>query len=304
VTVTYYLGGGQAPVVKSLTVPASSRYTVTVHDGREGVGRGQEVSARVTTTNGGGIVVERPMYFRYQGGMGAVTGGHDVMGAASPRPTWYFPDGATAAGYDLYLTLMNPAGQDSQVRLTYYVAGEAAPRTRDIVAPRNARTTVAVHEAAQGVGRDKTLGVKVETTNGVDLVAERPMYFRYGPAIDGGHDALGAAAPARTWLFAEGYTGTGFDEYLAVLNPNATPAEVTVTYYLNGGGAPLARTLTVAPYSRASLPVFDAGQVGRGREVSARVETGHPGGIVAERPIYFTYLGTVDGGHTAMGYAP
>ena len=35
---------------------------------------------------------------------------------------------------------------------------------------------------------------------------------------------MGASAPQPTWLFAEGYTGTGFDEYLIVLNPNATAA--------------------------------------------------------------------------------
>jgi hypothetical protein len=304
VTITYYLGGGQAPVVKALTVPANARYTVTVHDPREGVGRGHEVSARVETTLAEGIVVERPIYFRYAGSMGAVTGGHNVMGAASPRPAWFFPDGATAAGWDMYLTLLNPAGQDSQVRLTYYVAGEPTPRTKAVVAPRNARTTVVVHDAAQGVGRGHTLGVKVETTNGVDLVVERPIYFRYSPTVNGGHDAMGAAAAKASWLFAEGYTGAGFDQYLIVLNPHATAAPATITYYLNGGGAPITRTLTVAPYSRAAVAVFDAGHVGRGKEVSAKVETTHAGGVVVERPIYFAYGGSMDGGHTAMGFTP
>jgi hypothetical protein len=112
-----------------------------------------------------------------------------------------------------------------------------------------------------------------------------------------------AADPAATtWYFAEGYTGAGFDQYLVVLNSHATAAPVTITYYLNGG-APLTRTLTVAPYSRATVAVHDAAQVGRGKEVSAKVETGHPGGVVAERPIYFSYGGSMDGGHTAMGYA-
>jgi hypothetical protein len=304
VTITYYLGGGQPPVGKQLTVPASSRATVAVHDPAQGVGRGREVSARVETTLAAGIVVERPVYFRYQGSMGAVTGGHVVGGAAAPRPAWHFPDGHTAAGWDTYLTLLNPFTRDSAVRLTYYVGGEATPRTKAVVAPRNSRTTVVVHEAAQGVGRGKTLGVTVETVNGVDLVVERPTYFRYvgSVAAGGGHDAMGAAAPARTWLFAEGYTGAGFDEELVVLNPNATAADVTITYYLNGGG-PITRTLSVAPRSRSSVAVHAAGQVGRGKEVSARVETSNPGGIVVERPIYFTYGGGIDGGHTVLGHA-
>jgi hypothetical protein len=304
VTITYYLGGGQAPVVKGLTVPANSRYTVTVHDSAEGVGRGQEVSAKVETSHPGGIVAERPIYFRYGGSIPGTTGGHNVMGAAGPQPAWFFPDGATAPGWDMYLTLMNPAAQDSQVRLTYYVVGEATPRIKDIVAPRNARTTVAVHDATLGVGRGLLLGVKVETTNGVNLVAERPIYFRYSPSVNGGHDVMGAAAPATTWLFAEGYTGDGFDEYLTILNPNATAANVTVTYYLNGGGGPIARTLTVGPYSRATVAVHDVGQVGRGREVSAKVESTNGVGVVAERPMYFVYGAATDGGHTVMGFAP
>ena len=198
---------------------------------------------------------------------------------------------------------MNPAA-GTPVRLTYYVAGEATPRTKAIVAPRNTRTTVIVHDAAQGVGRGKTLGSKVETTNGVDLVVERPIYFRYAGSVvaGGGHDVMGAGAPKASWLFAEGYTGAGFDQYLVVLNPHATAAPVTITYYLNGGGAPLVRSLTVAPYSRAAVAVHDAGQVGRDKEVCAKVETSHPGGVVVERPMYFTYGAATDGGHTVMGF--
>jgi hypothetical protein len=128
--------------------------------------------------------------------------------------------------------------------------------------------------------------------------------MRYSGAINGGHDVMGAGAPGASWLFGEGYTGSGFDEYLVALNPHATAADVTVTYYLNGGGAPIVRTLTVAPYSRATVAVHDAGQVGRGKEVSAKVETSHPGGVIVERPMYFAYLGNIDGAHTVMGYAP
>jgi hypothetical protein len=303
VTITYYLGGGQAPVVKQLTVPANSRATVTVHDATLGVGRAYAVSARVETTLAGGIVVERPIYFRYAGSMGAVTGGHNVMGAAGPQPAWFFPDGATGAGWDSFLTLMNTSAGASQARLTFYVVGEAAPRTRDLTVPGASRATVALHDAAQGVGRGKSFGVKVETTNGVDLVAERPTYFTYGAGINGGHAALGAAGPRPTWYFAEGYTGAGFDEYLIALNPNNQVANVTITYYLNGA-APVVRSLAVAPNSRATVAVHDAGQVGRGKQVSARVESTNGVGIVVERPIYFTYGGAMDGGHTVLGYAP
>jgi hypothetical protein len=272
-----------------------------VHDPREGVGRNQEVSAKVETTHAGGIVVERPMYFRYSGG---ITGGHTAMGAASAQATWYFPDSNTTTNFDTYLTLMNPASTAAQVRLTYYVVGSALPQTKAITVPATSRSTVAVHDPHAGVGRGKELGVKVETTNGVHLVVERPMYMRYSSTVNGGHTVLGAAAPRTTWLFAEGYTGTGFDEYLVVLNPHATRASVTITYYLNGGAGPIVRTLTVPAASRATVRVHDGGQVGRGQEVSAKVESTNGVSIVVERPMYFVYSGAIDGAHTVMGYAP
>jgi hypothetical protein len=47
------------------------------------------------------------------------------------------------------------------------------------------------------------------------------------------------------------------------------------------------RELTVAA-ARRTVTVHDPAEgVGRGREVAAKVETSHPGGIVAERPLQF-----------------
>lgn len=300
VTITYFLASG-APIVKNFTVTGNSRDTVVVHDANRGVGPGQAVSAKVESTIG--IVVERPMYFRYTGSMGQVTGGHNVMGTSGPQPAWYFPDGATVNGFDTYLTLMNTFATASQVRLTYYVVGEATPRTKEISVAPNSRQTVLVHEASEGVGRGLAVGIKVETINGVSIVAERPMYFRYNAAINGGHNVMGATAPGSSWLFAEGYTGDGFDEYLVLLNPSAVSADVRITYQLTGAG-PQTRTLTVAGNSRATVNVKDPGQVGANQAVSAKVETTNGINIVVERPMYFRFNGNLDGGHTVMGWVP
>jgi hypothetical protein len=234
--------------------------------------------------------------------MGTITGGHTVMGAAGPRLSWSFADGITSTGWDEYLTILNPATADAAVRLTFYVTGQSAPLVKTMVVPANSRATVAVFDAPTGLGRGQTHGTTVTSTNGVGIVVERPIYFRYSPVIDGGHTLMGAVTPANTWLFAEGYTGPGFDEYLILLNPNSTPAPVTLTYY--AGGATLVRTLTVGANSRATVAVHDPAHAGRNQAVSARVETTHPGGIVAERGLYFTYAGTVDGGHAALGWTP
>jgi hypothetical protein len=304
VTIDYFLDNAPS-IQKHTVVPRNSRYTVTVHGTSEGVGRDKAVSARVTTTHSGGIVVERPIYFQYVGSLGGVTGGHNVMGAAEPQAAWYFPDGNTTTGYDQYLTLMNTTNERSDVRLTYYT-GANPPPTRTIAVPANSRRTVNVHEATDGVGRGLRLGTKVETTNGVSLVVERPLYFRYHATVDGGHDIMGAPQPAPTWLFAEGYTGTGFDEELVILNPGAVPADVTITYYRGPGKGPLTRQLTVGAYSRRAVQVHDLSLgVGRDEAVSAKVESTNVD-IVVERPMYFRYVAafTANGGHTVMGYVP
>jgi hypothetical protein len=118
---------------------------------------------------------------------------------------------------------------------------------------------------------------------------------------------MGAPQPKKAWYFAEGYTGDGFDQSLIILNPHATDAQVTITYYLESG-APVIKNITVPNRYRSIVLVYDAGLgVGRGKAVSAKVETTHPNGVIAERPIYFTYngsMGQVTGGHTVMGFAP
>jgi hypothetical protein len=45
-----------------------------------------------------------------------------------------------------------------------------------------------------------------------------------GAAIRSGDAALGVPVPATRWYFAEGYTGTGFAEYLTIANFGSAPA--------------------------------------------------------------------------------
>jgi len=70
VTITYYTSSGQA-IPKSWTVAANSRLTVNVN---QDAGGNQDISAKVSSDQP--IIVERPMYFDYNGW----TGGHDVVG--------------------------------------------------------------------------------------------------------------------------------------------------------------------------------------------------------------------------------
>ena len=54
------------------------------------------------------------------------------------------------------------------------------------------------------VGADQDVSCVV--TSDQPIVAERPMYFNYHGKWTGGHDVVGAPAPATTFYFAEGTT--------------------------------------------------------------------------------------------------
>ncbi len=74
-TITYYTTGGQV-ITKQWTVKANTRLTVSANND---VGANQDISTKVSSDKP--IIVERPMYFDYNGW----TGGHDVVGFVPPQ---------------------------------------------------------------------------------------------------------------------------------------------------------------------------------------------------------------------------
>ncbi len=122
------------------------------------------------------------------------------------------------------------------------------------------------------------------------------MYFNFN-GLNDGHDVIGANEPSWTWYFAEGYTGSGFQEWLTLLNPNAAAANVTIEYrYRSGGGR--TETLKISPNTRHTIDVNSS--VGNNQEVSVKI-TSDDEPIVAERPMYFNFSG-IDGGHNVLGF--
>ncbi len=101
---------------------------------------------------------------------------------------------------------------------------------------------------------------------------------------------------AYTFYFAEGYTGSGFQEYLCLGNPQPVDANVLVTFMFPDGTTQ-EEAATVPANFRSTLDVNAL--VGPGKDVSCKIEADQP--IVAERPMYFTSGGGVAGGHDAIG---
>ncbi|MDY6796938.1 MAG: IPT/TIG domain-containing protein [Actinomycetota bacterium] len=246
------------------------------------------------------VLAERPMYFDYTGfGNHHWQGGHCVMGEILPYTEYYFAEGTTRGGFDEWITLVNPLSEAVTVNATYQLgSGQGDPVRKNYVLPPESRYTVYVPDE---VGAEKDVSLKLASSD--YFLAERPMYFRfqgYGVDARGGHCVLGAASLAEEWVFAEGYTGGGFQEWLCLQNPGDEESVVEV-WYLVEDGSKQAMTYKVPARSRKTLRINE--EIGDGKNVSCHVKVVSGPPIMAERPMYFNYFAG-EGGHDVSGYSP
>ena len=87
------------------------------------------------------------------------------------------------------------------------------------VAPNSGATVAVKGHLGEANDEAHDFSAKVECTNGQQIVAERPMYFNYKGAWDGGHDVIGlpeassSVIPARKTVVA----GTGMRKFVDTL---------------------------------------------------------------------------------------
>ncbi len=284
-------------IVRPVVIPASSRYNFSVN---ELLGPGYQTSCAVVSDQP--LVAERTVYFDYMGwGNWHWTGGHCVMGANALSTQYYFAEGTTRSGFEEWLTLQNPNAGPITVSATYQLGyGQGDPITKSYPIDGGRRLTLYVPSEA---GAEKDVSVRLSSASA--FLAERPMYFAYtwqGVNWNGGHCVIGASAPAADWFFAEGYTGSGFQEWICLQNPGDADASVQVSYYVQDQGALPVREVTVPARTRITLFVNE--HAGAGLALSARIRVTSGPGIICERPMYFSYAGVWDGGHDVVGYAP
>ncbi len=291
VLIEYFFSGGERDF-QTLTVPPGSRATVDVNSR---VGPGREVSAVVYADRTLGA--ERPSYFAYGPGW---TGGHDVVGVHSPSEEWYFAEGYTGPGFDQWVCVLNPGGEDAALTFRFQTEEEGEVIREGYRVEAGSRATFMVNEVL-GEGYQASLHLQSDEP----VVAERPMYFYYagtgGYGWDGGHCVAGAVGLAREYFFAEGTTRGGFEEWLTLQNPGDSGIVIRAQYQLGPGqGDPVQRDYTVGAGRRLTVRVED--EVGAENDVSVRLSA--DADFLAERPMYFRYQGygaDWDGGHCVIG---
>ncbi|HEY6407069.1 MAG TPA: cellulase family glycosylhydrolase, partial [Ktedonobacteraceae bacterium] len=253
-----------------------------------------------------------------------VTGGTP---GPSPTPTlppvsgpvskvWYFAEGRAGAGFKEFLTLGNPTGNDCQVNITYLTQPDHGPgSTKTVTVDVHPSTRVTewvdgdLGTSVTGPGISDAATVSVNTSaspNCSGIVAERPMYFN-ALGTNSGSDVLGVTHTNSIFYFADlgvgGQPGGGnYSSFLPILNPGATSAVVTATYYANGLQVGT-QTLTVAPDSRGTIFPSQASPSLPSR-VSVVLTSTQP--VVSERPTYFSGInagnaGLVSGGADVIG---
>lgn len=209
---------------------------------------------------------------------------------------WYFAEGYTGEGFQEYICLGNTGDADLEVEIDYHFS-QGPSLVKTYLLPAKSRSTVNVNEE---VGGGKEVSAVVSSSSPA-VVCERPMYFLYGGRWGGGHDVLGASAPSRTWYFAEGYTGPGFEEWICVLNPGDSPCNLTFRFQTQEKGEIVRTTDPLPPHTRGSYLINDL--LGPNYQCSLKLESDQP--VVAERPMYFRYSGLSyrdwRGGHCLMG---
>jgi len=291
-TITFLFPDGSTSETR-VSIAAGSRVTVNVNGV---VGSDREVSMVVASEQD--IACERPMYFSYGAGW---TGGHDVMGAAEPSTSFYFAEGYTGEGFDEWLCVLNPGDTAADLTFRFQTQEEGEREIKGFAVGPHSRASFKVNDI---LGSDLQTSCVVEASQAV--VVERPMYFDYGGRGDhgwrGGHCVMGATAPSTGFLFAEGTTRTGFEQWLTIQNPHVSAIDVQALYRFGPGqGDPVAREYHLEGGTRITLFIPD--EVGWEKDVA--VELSSDATFLAERPIYFDYTGAGadhwQGGHCVIG---
>jgi hypothetical protein len=295
----YTMDGSSTPSTKtaSVNIAPASRATESVNadlgladSSSTAASLAAIVTVNTTTTPScAGVVAERPMYFsNFQG----ISSGTDVIGGTKLNTTYYFadvPTGTSSNGrYTSYLTILNPNATPANVTVNYFANGSQV-QTQTLAVPANARGTIAPGAVSM------PSHVAAVVTSNQPVMVERPTYFTGVGNVSGAYDVVGTSKTGNDWLFAEGYTGAGYQEYLTIANVDPAKTATVTVMLKSGTGGTSPTNLTVGPKSQMIWSVNQANNFSRSTpEVSAEVTAATTGAsIIVQREIYFTYKHTL-----------
>ncbi|MBA2353203.1 MAG: hypothetical protein H0V80_00895 [Acidobacteria bacterium] len=222
----------------------------------------------------------------------------EFQGGTHPRGivTRYLAEGASSDFFATRLALANPGLTPASVLLRFQTPAGGAV-TYVVTVPAQRRATIDPG-AILGPGLQEFSTV-IESD--VLVAVDRTMRWTRAQGY-GSHTERAVEAPATTWYFAEGATGStaAFNLFYLVQNPGARSVTLNVRYLRGAPAAPLVRTYTIAPNSRFNIWVNQEGPELAQAEVSAVMTASAP--VIVERAMYSNRAGqTFGAGHESAG---
>ncbi len=236
----------------------------------------------------------------------AVTRGGSGVGATACSSVagrrWYFAEGSSALGYDERLILYNPFPDEAVARVSFITPSgkQTKANLSDQAVPAGATSVLRLNAF---ILKEPLLSIEVDAIRG-RLVAWRSLEARTRHRPHGLQLSLGATNSHTEWFFPDGAVGDGYDERIALLNPNSKAAQVSISVLTANRTVQPAKLLniTVPPASSKSVAPADA-ITGCAKQVCAvgTVVTATNGvGVVAERTMWYS-TGHVQGVASEIG---
>ena len=292
---------------QTLSVPANARGTfVGQYSGH----------MPMAVTSSQPVMIERPTYFSNVNG---INGAYDVVGTPTLANDWLFAEGYTGSSTQEYLTIANiqTTGTAAANVTIILKSAKGATNSYPVTVNANTQTIFNVNTNNTFTGSTPEVSAEVKST-GANIIVQREMYFTYKHTLSntaiGGTDVIGQVGPAAhsSYSFSEGYSNTGYNEWLTIQNPTTTTETIYLTL-VNGDGKIFTENFAVTANSRFTLDItatvhtaFNAGTSSTANSASMTVQTLNGAVFVAERPMYWNTTGVspfvTQGGTDVIGY--
>ncbi len=148
-----------------------------------------------------------------------------------PAPDWFFAEGSQGF-FETFVLVINPNASPTDVTFTFFRENEPpVVKTKTV----GAATRLTLHAGDYPELVTRSFGIAVHAT--LPIMAERSMYFGTTASRlwSGGTESAGVTGPSTHWFLAEGATGSFFDTFILLSNPQNTPAQVSLQYLLDTG---------------------------------------------------------------------
>jgi hypothetical protein len=157
------------------------------------------------------------------------------------------------------------------------MTGSGAVTAPDVSLPAKSQATINPRDKLG----NQDFSTKVVCKEGKAIAVDRTMSWTGpGAASPEAHSSIGVTSPTKTWYLPEGSSQWGFECWLLIQNPNASAANCTITYMIEGEG-PKTVTKSVPANSRKTFNMAD--DIGQ-KDASIKVEGNIP--VIPERAMY------------------